>query len=353
MNCFSENFNSSSLKDFDHQKPTEAQFEHKHVVDNKFVNSKYDYLKPVFVVERDHVELGLTNQFQELATVLLYGCENHVYICPQKLRADLSLDIYLDVTAFLDIDLSNMNLNCTKIVPHTMIHLFSNHSNHPYQKMQPSDKLKNNTKHGKDNLVHVMSSFVISSERRFIPVESNIVIPQNYYGIHFRMEADWLVYVIDDHKNNHKQYFNWLAATKNGPVGEAQAVQQLHSILNNTTGAAYILCLINQYKDLVVRHFTDKLLPIVFATGLGKSSPLNKEVEFVLDYFILSMHCLGYKTITGFGNSVYRELNAAADMRQMLNSHHFIGDSGSSFSNMIRRSRDEHNKESSFLPGHC
>jgi hypothetical protein len=301
----------------------------------------------VYVVERDS-ELGLTNQLQDLARVLLFACENNVYIAGPKIKADLSMNVYRELDDFLDIESTNENLKCTKLIPQGILKLFPNHSKRNFRNMIASNSMKSKFQYGED---YLLSSLVISPSRVFLPSNDFDVIPHLFYGVHFRMEADWVMF--DGLNKDHTLYWNWLAVTKNVNNGEIAAHNYLHSVLNSTKGANRTLCLLELYKEVALKYFSNTTYPVVFATGLGKSDKLNTQLEFALDYFRVFLHSKGFKTITGCGDSQYRELNAAADMKVMLQSQVFIGDPGSSFSYMIKRVRDDKQMQTYYIPAIC
>ncbi len=73
-------------------------------------------------------------------------------------------------------------------------------------------------------------------------------------------------------------------------------------------------------------------------------------MEFLLSYIRFYLRTLGFQSIVGRPASEYRELNAVGDMNVMLNAQVFIGDKGSTFSEMVVTLRNNLNLTSVLVP---
>eukprot|EP01038_Epipyxis_sp_PR26KG_P012699 gene12699-17030_t len=271
---------------------------------------------------------GLTNQLYTLDQLLRLGCEQYIYVTHKHVKLDLIKKEVDDLSQILDITETNLNLNCTQIIPHSCLHLFKNIK---YLSQAEVMKLVG----GWNPLSPLLTKLQFSHSRTWSP-EEGIKMPLKYYGIHFRMEADWVVFVNDKSQTNDR-YHEWVTTSTKSDHSSGDEI--LQSTLNQIKGSANVLCLIEKYKSMVLEVFTDLSYPIIIATGLGKKSRENKNIEWVLSYFRTYLHSLGITTLIGVGNSNYRELNAASELVVMINSKNFIGNTESTFSQLVHLTR--------------
>ena len=83
---------------------------------NKTDNINYNKVVVTHDLRRDGLSLGLTNQLSRVVQLIQYGCKHHTYVSQLSFRLDFALDIFGELEDVLDIDKTNQNYNCTKII---------------------------------------------------------------------------------------------------------------------------------------------------------------------------------------------------------------------------------------------
>ena len=160
---------------------------------------------------------------------------------------------------------------------------------------------------------------------------SEKIAKKEYNGIHFRLEADMIIF-----KHDINSYWHWLRLVRNNETIEA--IEKLKGIVFREQFYKYLHHIIHDYESLVLKYFHPQY-PIILATDLGKGNPLNAPLEWVLNLFMSKLQLHGYESIIGNGNSSFREINSASEMKLMLNCESFIGTNTSTFSTAIMKIR--------------
>ena len=147
--------------------------------------------------------------------------------------------------------------------------------------------------------------------------------------------------MIQLNKRDATDYRNWLGATRGHNYNEAKKYED-KAIAKDVNGSM-ILCSVQIYIDRIAKYFSNKSLPIVIVTALGKHDATNSQTEWVLGYFRYRMTSMGYTTLAGKRTSPYRELNAVADIKMIRGAEDCIAFGGSTFSqfgNLLRTSNN-------------
>ena len=297
-------------------------------------NQKENQKASIIAMPYDNGALGFTNQIYSLISLIDVGCRESKNISHGGFKADLHQQVQVSLEFIIDLKATNQNLNCTQLIPYKDV----------------------STKDANVSVRTVMEIGNLSTWNPYSPYigmlifqKSNLLwrpngnarMPLLFYGIHFRAESDWIIF-----SSSASSYWDWMSAI------ERNASEAANKIRDNTiashASAKFWMCTMDSYKDEISKHFTNKSLPVVIATGLGKENVHEFFFEWALTYLKVYLRSLNFSSIiTGKGTSNYRELNSASEMVVMIDSVAFIGNNGTSFSQMIRNVRHSRNSNHS------
>lgn len=276
-----------------------------------FNDSNIDFSSRLMIVPTT-AGLGLNNQLIEMSHKINDACEmNYSFISFESMKDDYRKDNYVSVDVFLDIDETNQNLTCISIVPYSFIHRFIN----------KTIAVAITRRHAPEK--DYVKYFVLAKNITW--TSFGLPLPLKYYGLHFRMEADWMMLIM----LGYTMYTKWLSYVHEGNHHMARSM--IEKAIESPENSRIILSLLEDYKNASMTYFNDRHLPIVIATGLGHKDSINKHFEWLLDDIVTYVRSRGFTVISGNGHSDRREINAAAEMKVMLNASVFIGDKTSSF----------------------
>ena len=273
--------------------------------------------------------LGLTYQLARVVELILRGCRDGAYVREHHFRLDYSKEDYGELDDVIDIDKTNANLGCTRLIKNSEKDLFKRDVITMPDVQIMSKSIRSSL--ALDSLIYQKIVFADDNNTTFVSFDTNR-IPRYYYSIHFRMEMDWIVSRASD-----KLYHKWLNLIKiSNSTHSIDSIQQIEKIvLNDKTIRNRIYEHIHEYEKLAIAKFKDKSYPIIIATGLGKNDPANIRCEWTLVYFLKLLQDRGYEYILGSSISPYRDVQAVADIKMMVNSVNCIIDNVSTFALLI------------------
>lgn len=280
--------------------------------------------------------MGLCNQLYDFSTAIEISCKENHDLTFQGFEVDIVQKIQRPLTDILDLDSTNLNLNCTKIIPYS--------DTSQYKDVHNYNIYRSFVAVGSRWSDEYLQRLVLSKTLEWKPNEVKI-LPTIYYGVHLRLETDWIIFMSHGGYNAE----DWINNLKNN-FTQADIIQK--KFFDNPDVPNRIDCLLKNYKQLMSKHFTNKDIPVVIATSLGKGHHLNRPMEWALIDIMTYLRKHGHFVVTGIGSTRYRDMNAAAELKIMVDSAYFIGGWWSSFSRAVMAIRKFRNLESSDLPNH-
>ena len=161
--------------------------------------------------------LGMSNQLMKIVQQIKFGCKYGVYVREESFRLDIRSEIFGDIDDVIDIDKTNTNLGCTRIIKANEATKFSNIVKYNYKQLdnsvgnwlQPLFDVKSDYHQYYKYIVLADGNQTVWKPREMMQLPSS-----PYYAIHFRMEMDWLIF-----QWGRFTVFNpWLEESKKGIV---------------------------------------------------------------------------------------------------------------------------------------
>jgi len=154
------------------------------------------------------------------------------------------------------------------------------------------------------------------------------------------MEADWVVFTL---LGDYYKYQSWLSSYRQS---NDQAIITLETLLKDPNNCKKLLKILHSYKKSIIQHFNNVAIPIVLVSGLMNGERINEPLKWLFNYLLIFLRSEGFEVITSKHSSSYREINAAVDMKIMIQAKHFVGEKGSTFAQNIARIRTAYNMPS-------
>lgn len=286
-------------------------------------------MKSAIIIYQDRKALGLTNQLYDLSTIISFACANNISgIHFPIFNLDYSKGKLGHTSIVLDVEATNSNIPCTRLI--ALRELVS------YNVVHISDLLSFKKEHSlQRNLSHLAGlQFSKTLHLRCSGIASKMAISKLFYGVHLRMELDWIIFAVEGGPHEKNPYFRWLELQNSNLRREAEVLS--HSLLETPKYKVFINCELGRYVSQALEVFHDKRVPIMIATGLGGPSSYNGPLDWVLKNFSTTLEQHGFKVVRVPKSSVWREINAAIDMIFMKQSIAFIGNMASTFSQAIQ-----------------
>ena len=297
-------------------------------------NQKINKKASTIAMPYDNGALGFTNQIYSLISLIDVGCRESKNVSHGGFKADLHQQVHVSLESIIDLKATNQNLKCTQLIPYKDVS--TKDADVSVRTVMEIGKLSN----WNPNSPHI--GMLIFQKSNLLWRPNGIArMPLLFYGIHFRAEADWIIFA-----SSASSYWDWMSAMNRNVTEAANKIRD-NTIASHAT-AKFWMCSMDSYKDEISKHFTNKSLPVVIATGLGKENVHEIYFEWALTYLKVYLRSLNFSSIiTGKGTSNYRELNSASEMMVMIDSVAFIGNTASTFSQMVHNVRHSRNSNHS------
>jgi hypothetical protein len=230
---------------------------------------------------------------------------------------------------FLDLAATNARLNCTRLIDTSQLPLLKPHRTvrRALERLRQDPWLPQSYRAARDAFIPslVLAPYVLISQQR-------------YYSVHFRCEADWLI-----RDASSELYSQWLTHTMDRP-DTARARDILSAVMAMPRTQATVSELLRDYEVAILKYFTDRSVPILFASGLGKptvdtyqmDSGRVSTLDWILDQ-LQSKLSQSFQFLKQPAHTVLREVNAAHDLVHVVHSIGFIGCPKSSFTRVAIR----------------
>jgi hypothetical protein len=147
------------------------------------------------------------------------------------------------------------------------------------------------------------------------------------------MEADWIVSML---YNDYYKYLVWEDTYRRSSPDAFKTVSDLSNDHHNKKKIMHVL---HDYKRAVDTYFVNRSYPILLITGLAHPDPVNQPINWVYDNFLAYLRNRGFQTLQLAHTNPYREINAASDMKALIESEIFIGDQASTYARNVARIR--------------
>ena len=265
--------------------------------------------------------LGLTNQLLDITSAMFLACRERAYLAVPRVVLDLTTNETGSVHNFIDVDETNQKWNCSSFLN------IDDATRFPHVQIYTIDEVKKGASGWHNDLL----AFLMPSKMHVWVPDGGVPVPEQFYGVHFRLETDYLLF---SSKGGNDLYFDWLSKRRENKTREADDIIETMYRLNST--AQRMFCMLDCYERAALSLFENRSLPILIATGLGKSNEDNIYSEWALQHFKRRLSRHGFTSLTGSARSSLREVAAVAELQTLVMSSAFLSAWGSSFSLYVK-----------------